>query len=468
MPHPKSVNYLLFALSLILIAPIDAKSANEPIESPKAADEVKAPSRTIVETVRALPGQLDSVEMFNSNSPEIVKNTGILVSTFPATSMAHSEAHLNHALTGEINFFLHHINNRVEEKDLKTVYVGLLVYNSSTQTANVKVLTAASNLSQPDAPFVTLPPLEKNDAGEIFAGPGDRSMLEILRGQRDDKLLKEKVEIPSHHYALLLNQPIPVDKLNPPVNGRSALIKIETDQPLYAATLSSVQSYEEKAPTLKEWQKILEQSDLVTPRERSATEPGKPGPIIYGRVAGVQKGSLWIANIVNSKDNEYYEVGQIETQNFPISTVPGHTFDTTQIQSAPLIVRNAESAYLANGNYAVHYSLRIPMHNTATVERMVTIRIQNPLSDAKNNFYFSEPASTRVFFRGSVKVTSGLPAKPEVHFFHLVMHQGERGPAVFQKLLAGSKKEEVQIDLYYPPDATPPQVLTIKSGELVE
>ena len=34
--------------------------------------------------VRPLPGQLDAVPMFNSNSPELVLKEGILLSTFPA------------------------------------------------------------------------------------------------------------------------------------------------------------------------------------------------------------------------------------------------------------------------------------------------------------------------------------------------------------------------------------------------
>ncbi|MHC5825713.1 MAG: DUF3370 family protein, partial [Nostoc sp.] len=33
--------------------------------------------------VRALPGQLDTVPTFNSNSPELVLKEGILLSTFP-------------------------------------------------------------------------------------------------------------------------------------------------------------------------------------------------------------------------------------------------------------------------------------------------------------------------------------------------------------------------------------------------
>jgi hypothetical protein len=451
--------YRSFTLMLFfLITPVDA----QPLPEQGQVFAIPSP------VVSPLPGSLDTIDIFNSNSPEVVKGSGILLSTFPSLNMAHPGAHLDLPLHGEVNFFLHHINNRVEENDGQTIYVALLVYNSADQQATIKILSAASHLSQPDAPFINLPALENNDRGDIYAGPGDRVMSEILRGQRDEQLLKAKVEIAPHQYALLLNQAIPVENLTPPINGLSALIKIETDQPLFAATLSSLQNNGDKAPTLKRWQQILQQSDLVTPREKSATEPGKPGTIMYGRVAAVQKGSLWRSNIANSADGKYYDVGEAKTQNFPIATVAGHTFDTAQIQSAPLLVRYEDTAYLANGNYAVHYSLHIPLRNESSAERLVTISVKNPCSDEKNNFYFLAPPSNRVFFRGSLKVTTGRTNNHQVHFLHLVLHQGDSGQTIFSKTMAPSESENVQVDFYYPPDATPPQIISIESIESVE
>jgi hypothetical protein len=293
-------------------------------------------------------------------------------------------------------------------------------------------------------------------------------MSEILRGHRDEQLLKDKVEIAPHQYTLLLNQAIPVASLTPPINGRSAFIKIETDQPLFAATLSSLQNKVDNAPSLERWQQILQQSTLVTPREKSATEPGIPGPIVYGRVAGVQKGSLWLSNIVNSTDGKYYDVSEAKIQNLPIATVADHTFETAQIQSAPLIARYADTAYLANGNYGVHYSLRFPLHNSSSTERLVTISIKNPVSDKKNNFYFLPTPGNRVFFRGSLKVTSTLQTSTQFHFFHLVLHQGDSGQNIFKKTLAPAEIENVQLDFYYPPDATPPQIIAIESAETLK
>src|SRR4029079_12787037 len=38
---------------------------------------------TVPQQVRVLPGQLDSIPVFNSHSPEVVQTEGILLSTFP-------------------------------------------------------------------------------------------------------------------------------------------------------------------------------------------------------------------------------------------------------------------------------------------------------------------------------------------------------------------------------------------------
>jgi Protein of unknown function (DUF3370) len=44
--------------------------------------------------VRLLPGQLDEIPMFNSNSPEVIQNEGILLSIFPSQGLATVEKYL--------------------------------------------------------------------------------------------------------------------------------------------------------------------------------------------------------------------------------------------------------------------------------------------------------------------------------------------------------------------------------------
>ena len=50
--------------------------------------------------VRLLPGKLDNVPVFNSNSPELVLKSGILLSTFPGRGKKVPDSHLNFAFKG--------------------------------------------------------------------------------------------------------------------------------------------------------------------------------------------------------------------------------------------------------------------------------------------------------------------------------------------------------------------------------
>ncbi|KYC38237.1 hypothetical protein WA1_38505 [Scytonema hofmannii PCC 7110] len=103
--------------------------------------------------VRSLPGKLDTVSVFNSNSPEWIKTEGILLSTFPTNRKKVSAAHLNFPFQGRFDLFAHHYTHT--PKDLQTLYLGLILHNPSQKPVTVDVLQAASYLMQ-DAPFVTL------------------------------------------------------------------------------------------------------------------------------------------------------------------------------------------------------------------------------------------------------------------------------------------------------------------------
>lgn len=55
-----------------------ASPGNQPILIAQQAQTIAVP-----QTVRPLPGSLDNVPVFNSNSPELIQTDGILLSTFP-------------------------------------------------------------------------------------------------------------------------------------------------------------------------------------------------------------------------------------------------------------------------------------------------------------------------------------------------------------------------------------------------
>lgn len=69
---------------------------------------------------------------------------------------------------------------------MRSLYLGIIVHNPSSQPMTVNILQAATYLSQPDAPFIELPSKSDNLLSTIFAGPGDRVTNQVLRGQRQE------------------------------------------------------------------------------------------------------------------------------------------------------------------------------------------------------------------------------------------------------------------------------------------
>lgn len=151
---------------------------------------------------------------------------------------------------------------------------------------------------------------------------------------------------------------------------------------MYAASLSQFARLNpdgsERAPNLAEWQQILTQGELVTPRDRTPTPPDATGSIIYGRVAGVARGSQWRANLGNPHLT-IPEPGQ--AFSYGISTLRGGMQGTGQIQTAPMLVRYPDTAYAAHGNYGIHYNLALPLHNPTNRSQTVTIKLQTPLKE---------------------------------------------------------------------------------------
>ena len=136
--------------------------------------------------VRPLPGKLDNVPVFNSNSPELVLKEGILLSTFPADGKQVPEAHLNYPFNGRFDVFAHHVAKAEPPEDLRSLHLGIMLHNPGTKPVTVNILQAASYLSQPDAPFIQLPATSKNILGNVFAGPGDRAVSDVLRRRRQE------------------------------------------------------------------------------------------------------------------------------------------------------------------------------------------------------------------------------------------------------------------------------------------
>ena len=410
--------------------------------------------------VQPLPGELNQIPVFNSNSPELVVGEGILLSAFNPENKKSPQAHLNYGFKGRFDIFAHHVAKALDENDRRTLYLGIMVNNPTNKTVTIDFLQGASYLSQPDAPFIPLP--AKVESSQTYAGPGSRVTGEIVQGMLQD-IFPKQIKLQPNESKMLLNVPIPVQNLSPKLNGRSTYMRLFSDGLVHVASLAMYQNGENNPPSLNQWQKLLSDGKLSTPRDLAPTPPKAEGKIIYGRVAGVSKGNLWESNIVDSPTSKFLTIPKSgDTLAYGINTLEGGTFGTNQIQAAPMIVRYPDTAYSSHGNYGVEYNLTLPLHNPTSQTQTVQLAISTPIKqDTLGVKYLSAPSKS-VFFRGLVQVK--YRDEQNIYrqkYVHLVQTRGEKGEDLITLKIPPKSNKSISVNFLYPPDATPPQILTI-------
>jgi hypothetical protein len=415
-----------------------------------------------VNEIRTLPGELNKIPVFNSNSPELVLGEGILLSTFSGEKKRDKNAHLNFPFQGRFDIFVHHVAKPPTEDDLRTLYLGIIINNPTDKIITVDILQGASYLSQPDAPFISLP--AQVQGNNIYAGPGSRVMGDILQGKRQE-IFPNQITIAPGESKMLLNLPIPVQDLTPRLNGRSTYVKLFSDGPVYVASLAKYGEKNDNPPALEQWENLLENSSLSTPRDLAPTPPNDSGKIIYGRVAGVSQGNLWKTDLVDSSNGTILTIPNSgEAFSYGLSTLVGGTWGLNQIQTAPMLVRYPDTAYAAHGNYGVHYSLTLPLFNPNNETKIVKLRISTPLKQDTPEINFLDTPGPQIFFRGMVQVKYNDEYNiPRLRYFHLVQKKGEKGEELLTLNIPSNTGKLVSVDFLYPPDATPPQILTIET-----
>ncbi|HEY9752652.1 MAG TPA: DUF3370 domain-containing protein, partial [Coleofasciculaceae cyanobacterium] len=305
--------------------------------------------------------------------------------------------------------------------------------------------------------------------------PGSRAMSDVLRGKRQ-AVFPTQIVIPPGQSQMLMNLPIPVRSLTSPLNGRSTLIRLWSSGPVYAASLAMFAKLNpagsERAPDLEEWVALLNTAGRAGPRDVVASPPNQTtGAFSYGRVAGVSVGSEWRTQVVDSSAtaaNWYLTIPPAgEAFSYGLSTLLRGSLGTGQIQSAPMLAYYPETAFAAHGNYAVEYRLTLPLKNTSSQTQTVAIAFETPIKEdqlSKPGLRFLTPPARQVFFRGTVRIRftddRGLP---QTRYVHLVQRRGQRGEALALMTLKPGDQRLVQFDFLYPPDATPPQVLTVRT-----
>ncbi|MEM9162148.1 MAG: DUF3370 domain-containing protein [Cyanobacteria bacterium P01_F01_bin.4] len=423
------------------------------------------------QTVQPLPASLDTVPVFNSNSPELIGTAGILLSTFSPADKTVPEAHLDYPLTGRFDIFAHHVYKAEDPENLTSMYLGIVVHNPGAETVTLDVLAGASYLSQPDAPFIPLPDVVSFGLRmPVFAGPGSRVMGDLLQDRRQD-LFPPGLTIPAGESVLLMNQPIPVATLDPPINGRSTLVRLRSSGPVSVASLAQPagldEGGDEVAPTLEQWQTLLETGGLATPRDKAPTPiETVPTQVIYGRVAGVSEGASWVATVTDGAEADQLTIPAAgEAVSYGISTLYAGRLGTEQIQTAPMLVRYPDTAYQAHGNYGVEYDLTFPLANPTDAPQTVTVTFETPIKEdtlSTDGLRFFEPLPTQTFFRGPLQVRyRDDRGAPRIRNLHLVQKRGQQGAPLAEMTLQPQEQRTVGVRLLYPPDSTPPQVITI-------
>ncbi|PSF37663.1 hypothetical protein C7H19_08905 [Aphanothece hegewaldii CCALA 016] len=438
---------------------------------------------TQLQEVRTLPGQLNDVLVFNSNSPEVIHSEGILLSTFPQSGKLSPKAHLNQPLQGRFDIFTHHIARPYNNK--RPLYQGLLVHNPTSKPIMIRVLQAASYLNSTDAPFIELPSQVEDPVGRFYSGPGSRLMGDILR-RRNQPQFPSYIVIPPQQSQMLFTLQIPNR------SARSTLMRLDSSGPVYLANLAMSAIVEIpktpkpkpqdrdrnitpsvllRVPTIEEWKTVLIRGKLATPRDLVPTPPDRFGidekDKIYGRVAGISVGSEWFARVTDQPKTSHLTIPKTgKAFSYPLSTVTAATFGTRQVQSAPMLVRYPDTAYRAHGNYGVHYNLTFPLYNSSERSQTISVSLQTPFIDDRysDRLLFVEPAQGQVFFRGTIRVAyrdSG--SLSSVRYYHLVQRQGQQGESLLKIEIPARSVREVNLDFLYPPDATPPQVLTVQT-----
>ncbi len=445
------------------------KPAPPTVSNPIAPQEIIQPQE-----IRPLPGKLDDIPVFNSNSPELVLNDGILLSTFPSTGKRVPSAHLNFLFSGRFDFFSHHISRASNPSQTRSIFQGVIAHNPSDRPVQIDILQAATYLTRPDALFIDLPSQVEDPLGTVYAGPGSRVVNDILRGRKQSNL--SSIVIPPGQSKLLMNLPIPAGTVPPTSNGRSTLMRLSSNGAIYLANLAMFAPLNpdktERVPTLEEWQTLLINSDLAGPRDRSPTPPNlkTTARITYGRVAGVSKGSRWQAQLTDPTTDHLSIPAPNRSLSYVLSTLHQGTFGTGQIQSAPMLVRYSDTAYLANGNYGTEYNLTVPLRNNTKKSQTIVLSIQTPLKqEDKNELLFLSIPESRVSFRGTVRIRYVDDRTTlQTRYVHLVQRRGQQGDPLATLVLKPEEQRQVEIDFLYPPDATPPQVLTISTLDLPE
>jgi hypothetical protein len=113
--------------------------------------------------------------------------------------------------------------------------------------------------------------------------------------------------------------------------------------------------------------------------------------------------------------------------------------------------------------------LNIPLTNNNNKNQTVSITLETPLKEdrlSEKGIKFRKPSLDFPFFRGTVRLKySDDQGKQQTRYVHLWHRTGQVLEPLLKLDLKPGTQRKVQLDVIYPPDSTPPQVVTIKTLE---
>jgi hypothetical protein len=462
----------LLLLPLLAAPPVMPALAAPPVTASPASPAASPDVRLRPGTVAPLPGGLDRVPMFNDNNPELIRQGGILLSSFDGRRgyagrpLGVPAAHLDAPFTGAFELFSHHVYAGTPESLDSTLWLAVVAAPRGPNPVQLRLREGSTALSQsvdpsqPAAPFLPLPTLMRQGADGVWAGPGSRVATELLRRERSP-LFPTGWRLPPGRLTLLTVLPLPVRGLDPLLNGRNLQLRLQSDGPVDLATLAAFGPVD-RPPDPRQWEKVLE-GDL-SPREHAPSARGAPGPIVYSRVSGIQTGSAWRARL--SDPGRSTLSVQRAPISWPISSLERGSLGSGQVQTAELSHATPGTAWAAHGNYGVEYDLTIPLRNDTARPAALQLAFESPLKTDQplGGLRFRAEPGSAVTFRGTVEVSGLDDAQGRAtgrQGFHLVLRSGQEGPALGTVSLAPGAQRTLQVRLLYPADATPPQVLSL-------
>ena len=154
------------------------------------------------------------------------------------------------------------------------------------------------------------------------------------------------------------------------LNGRNLQLLLDADGPVDIATLAAFGTGN-GPPDPAVWRQLL--AGGLSPKEHAPTPRGASGPMIYSRVSGIQKGSVWRARLSDPG------ASSLSTSraplSWPIASLERGTLGTGQVQTAELVAAYPGTAWAAHGNYGVEYDLTIPLRNDQTASQTLALEI---------------------------------------------------------------------------------------------